>query len=159
LRPLAAGIGAVEQRAEAVPVSVQHAGKDGGQLDRLAALAGLVRAEILRRAQVEQEPGGHLAFLEEFLHVRHLQPCGDIPVDMAHVVVILVFAQVGQIDAETAKQRVIVAVQQAIEPAQHGHFKAAQRGLRRWRQRGHGFQAPFPEEGTASGCAGSAGRR
>jgi hypothetical protein len=36
---------------------------------------------------------------------------------VAHVVAVLVFAQVGEVEAEAAKERAVVALQQAVQPA------------------------------------------
>ena len=88
------------------------------------------RAEIDRRAQVEQEPGGDLAVLVVVAHVGRLQARGDVPVDVAHVVVVLVFAQVGEVEAEAAEQRAVVALQQAVEPADHRPLEPPQELLR-----------------------------
>jgi hypothetical protein len=46
---------------------------------------------------------------------------------VAHVVVVLVFAQVGQVEAGAAQQRAVVALQQAVEAADHGPLEPAQR--------------------------------
>ena len=81
--------------------------------------------------QVEQEPRGDLAVLVVLAHVRRLQARGDVPVDVAHVVVILVLAQVGEVEPEAAEQRAVVAVQQAVEPADHRPLEAAQERVRR----------------------------
>ena len=68
----------------------------------------------------------------------NLQTCGDVPVNVAHVVVVLVFAQVGQINARTAQQGSVVALQQAVKAADHGPFQAAQDALGTFRHRvGH----------------------
>jgi hypothetical protein len=40
----------------------------------------------------------------------------DVPVDVAHIVVGLVLAQVGQVEPAAAHQRAVVALQQAVEP-------------------------------------------
>ena len=61
---------------------------------------------------------------------------GDVPVDVAHVVVVLVFAQVGQVQAGAAQQRAVVALQQAVEPADHRPLQAAQHAARRCRRSG-----------------------
>ena len=76
--------------------------------------------------QVEQEPGGDLAVLVVLAHVGRLQARGDVPVDVAHVVVVLVLAQVGEVEAEAAEQRAVVAVQQAVETADHRPLEPAQ---------------------------------
>ena len=58
-----------------------------------------------------------------------LQARRDVPVDVAHVVVVLVFAQVGQVQAGAAHQRAVVALQQAVEPADHRPFEPPQHTL------------------------------
>ena len=45
---------------------------------------------------------------------------------LAHVVMVLVFAQVGQVHAGAAQQGAVVALQQAVEAAQHGPLEPAQ---------------------------------
>ena len=59
-----------------------------------------------------------------------LQPRGNVPVDVAHVVVVLVFTQVCQIHARAAQQRAVVALQQAVKAAQYCPLQAAQKLLR-----------------------------
>ena len=83
-------------------------------------------------------------------HVRRLQPRGDVPVDVAHVVVVLVFAQVGEIEAEAAEQRAVVAVQQAVETADHRPLEPPQDAPQdlRGRRLGHGVSSGFSGAGT-----------
>ncbi len=82
------------------------------------ALAYPRRAEIDRRAQVEQEPGGDLPVLVVLPHVGDRQAGGDVPVDVADIVVNLVFAQVGEVQPEPAEERPVVALQQPVETAE-----------------------------------------
>ena len=63
--------------------------------------------------------------------MRLLQARGDVPVDVAHIVMMLVFAQVGQIDPATAQQRAVVALKQAIQAADDLPVEALQDSLRR----------------------------
>ena len=56
----------------------------------------------------------------------HLQACGHVPVNMAHVVVQLVLAQIGQVDASASQERAVIALQKAVEPAHNCPFQAAQ---------------------------------
>jgi hypothetical protein len=120
----------IEHGADAVAVAGQHARQHGDKFGRDIALALLAGAEVHGRAQVQQEPGAHLAVFGEDAHMGLLQPGGDVPVDVAHVVMVLVFAQVGQVHAGAAQQRAVVALQQAVEPAQHRPLEAAQQLLR-----------------------------
>jgi hypothetical protein len=93
------------------------------EVRRHGAFTHLARAEIHRGRKVEQEPGGNLAVLVVLAHVGRLQPRGDVPVDVAHVVAVLVLAQIGEVQAEAAKQRAIVAVQDAVKTANHRPFE------------------------------------
>ena len=81
-------------------------------------------------------------------HVRHPEPRGHVPVDVAHVVVRLVLAQVGQVVARSEQEAPVVAVQGAVEPAQHAPLQPLQQPLgvdRRGRRRlGHGGHAAQP---------------
>jgi hypothetical protein len=97
------------------------------------------RAEVDRARKIEQEPGGDLAILVVLAHVRRLQPRGHVPVDVAHVVAVLVLAQVRQVQTKTAKQRAVIAVQEPVEPTDHRPLDAPQQRVRiaLWAQRGH----------------------
>ena len=116
----------VQHRADAVAVACEQPCQHRDQLGRQHALAHAARPEVDRGRKIEQKPGRNLAILLELAHVRRLQPRGDIPVDVAHVVVQLILAQIGEIEAEAAEQRPVVALQQAVETAQHGPLEAAQ---------------------------------
>ena len=65
--------------------------------------------------------------------LEHLVARRDVPVDVAHIVTVLVFTQVRQVDAGAAEQRTVVALQQAVQPAQHRPLQAAQDRFRRSR--------------------------
>ena len=119
----------VEHGAHAVAVAADQAREHGGEIEQHLALALLPGAEVHRGTEVEQEPGGHLAVFSEDAHVRGLQAGGDVPVDVAHVVVVLVLAQVGEVEAAAAHEGAVVALQQAVEPAQHGPLEPAQQRL------------------------------
>ena len=116
----------IQQRADAVAVPREQPRQHGNKLGRHLAFALWAGAEIDRGAQVQQKPRRHLAVFGEHAHVRGLHARRHVPVDVAHVVVHLVFAQIGQIEPRTAHQRAVVAQQQAIQPAQHRPFEAAQ---------------------------------
>jgi hypothetical protein len=49
---------------------------------------------------------------------------------VAHIVVVLVLAQVGEVEAEAAEQRAVVTLQQAVEPADHRPLELAQQLFR-----------------------------
>ena len=120
----------IKYGADAVSVPGEQASEHGYQLRGQHALAYFPGAEVHRAAQVEEKPGGDFAVRVELTYVRRLQPCRNVPVDVADIVVKLVFAQVGEIEAEGAKQRAIVALQQAVEAADDGLFHATQDGVR-----------------------------
>src|ERR1019366_3781593 len=101
---------AVEQRTDAIPVTAESAGEHRHKLRSNRPFFDFLRTEIDRRAQIEQEPRGELALLVVDPDVRRLQARGDVPIDVTNVIVKLVFAQVGQIDAKAAKQGAVVAV-------------------------------------------------
>jgi hypothetical protein len=123
--------GAVEQGADAVAVAREQARQHGHKLGGDVALALVAGAEVHRRAQVEQEPSRHFAVLGEDAHMRLLQPRGHVPVDVPHVVVVLVLAQIGQIESRAAHQRAVVPLQQPVQPPNHRPFKAAEQRFRR----------------------------
>ena len=58
--------------------------------------------------------------------MRRLQTGGDIPVDVTHIIMVLVFTQVGQIDTGAPQQRAIVPLQQSIQTSNNGPLQAAQ---------------------------------
>ena len=94
---------AVEERADAIAVTSQEPRQQGDEFSRDGAFfhAG---AEVHGRAQVEQKPGHHFAVFVVDSHIRRLETSGDVPIDVANVVVILILAQIGEIEPETAKQ-------------------------------------------------------
>src|SRR4051812_8894609 len=61
--------------------------------------------------------------------MRDLQPRGHVPVDVAHVVFGLVFVEIGEVHAESAEERAVIALQHALEPLDHGPFEPAQQAL------------------------------
>ena len=64
------------------------------------------------------------------LHVRRLETRGDVPIDVTDIVVILVLAQIGEIQPETAKQGLVIAMQQPVQATNHGPLQATQDVLR-----------------------------
>ncbi len=140
---------AVEDRAHAVPVSRQQARERRDEVDEHAALqpVGLGRAEIDRRAEVEQEPRRDLAVLVVLADVRRVHPRRDVPVDVADVVAVLVFAQVGEVDAVAAEQAPVVALEQPVEPADDLPVEALEDALRRRRGRCHAREGARPAPG------------
>ena len=120
---------AVEQRTDPVAVAGEQSRQHADELARDALLGVALRAELDAAAQVDQEPRAQLAVFGELAHVRHLQPRGHVPVDVAHIVVVLVLAQVGQVEPATAPQRAVIPLQLSIEPTQHGPLQALEQRL------------------------------
>ena len=138
IRPPRAGIvrfdpAAVEDRADAVAVPRQQPSQRRDEIDEDAPLQPLRlgRAEVDRRAQVEQEPRRDLAILDVLADVRRVHPGGDVPVDVADVVAVLVLAQVGEVHAVAVEQAPVVALEQAVEPADDLPVEALEDALRR----------------------------
>ena len=139
----------VEHRADPVAVAGQHPGERRHEVDQHAALQafGLDGPEVDRRAQVEQEPGRDLAVLEELADVRHVHARGHVPVDVPDVVAVLVFAQVREVDALATEQGPVVALEQAVEPADDRPVEPLQDALRR----GRGHRLATGRRGRAPG--------
>ncbi len=140
---------AVEQRTHAIAVTREQPREHGDELRRHRALFYLLGPEVDRGAQVQQEPRGNFALLVELAHVGRLQPRGDVPVDMPDVVVILVLAQIGEVEPVAAEQRPVIAVQQPVEPPDDRPLETAQDAFRRSR-RGHGLRAASPARARAA---------
>jgi len=110
-------------------LALDQAREHGDKAGQDVAFGVTRRAEVHRGADVEQKPGGHIAVFRVDAHVRGGEARGDVPVDVAHVVVRLVGAQVGQVNAGTAHQRAGVALQQAVQAAHHRPFQPQQQSL------------------------------
>ena len=134
---------AVEQGADAVAVAGEQARQDPDEIAGDVALGEAVGAEVGARAEVDEEPGAELAILRKLAHIGLLQPGGDVPVDVADVVVVLVLAQIGQVEPGAAPEGAVIALEHAIEPSDHGPFEALQQslgaGVRRQRAGCSGF--------------------
>src|SRR5882724_7273754 len=55
---------------------------------------------------------------------------GDVPIDVTNIVVILILAQIGEIQPETAKQSLVIAMKQPVQTTNHRPLQAAQDVLR-----------------------------
>jgi hypothetical protein len=84
----------------------------------------------LRTSAEPNSTDGDFAILVVLADVRRGQPCGDVPVDVADVVVVLVLADVGEVEPEPAEQRPVVALQQAVEPTDHRPLEPPQQRVR-----------------------------
>ena len=136
----------VEQRADAIAVAREDASEHGDKLGRHRFLLHVVRAEIDRRAQVEQEPGGDFALLVVLAHVGRGETSGDVPVDVPHIVAVLVLAKVGEVEPVAAEECPVVAVQHAVQPPDHRPLETAKDGLRRSRRSGFRFDSDMALE-------------
>jgi hypothetical protein len=114
-------------------VTGQQAGERRHEVDQDTPLEPLrlPGPEVDRGAEVEQEPRGDLTVLVVFANVRRIHPGGDAPVDVPDVVAVLVFAQVREVDAVAAEQRAVVALKQAVEPADDLPVEALEEAFRR----------------------------
>ena len=148
---------AIEHGAHPIAMPREQARNAGHKALGHRELGAIAGAEIHAARQIEQKPGRELAVLGVLPHVRDLQAGGHVPVDVAHVVAVLVFAQVGQIQAATAPQRAVVALQQAVQAAQHRPLQPAQQGLRVVCTRGLGGGGGA-HCGCCSGLSGTATR-
>ena len=154
---------------------------DGGEGKAAEAPSRLVaeterRFELLESHQAPPRNGAtesspqRLARLGELAHVGRVEPRGHVPVDVADVVVVLVLAQVGQVEAGAAEQRAVIALQQAVQATDHRPLEPAQDGFGRLLRAGggmrvsgsrrspHGFQAASRAPVAAAGSGESAHR-
>ena len=109
----------VEQGAHPVAVPGQQAGQHGHEIHQPVALQALGGAEIhdgLRSSRNQAVISRSSMYWRTYGRV---QPGRHVPVDVADVVAGLVLAQVGQVQAEAIEQAAVVALQQAIQPADH----------------------------------------
>ena len=91
------------------------------------------RAKVHRRAEVEQKPGGDLAIFDVLADIGRIHARRDVPVDVANIIFRLVFAQIGKIHPVAVEQAAVVALQQAIQPADDLPVEALQDAFRRCR--------------------------
>ena len=136
--PAASGDGvldaaAVEHGADPVAAPGEQPGERRHEVDedRPLEAIGVDGAEVHRGAEVEQEPRGDLAILVVLADVRRVHPGGDVPVDVPDVVAGLVLAQRGEVDAVAVEQAPVVALKQAIQPADDLPVEALEDALRR----------------------------
>ncbi len=123
----------VEDRPDPVAVAGQEPRQRRHEVDQDASLEpfGIGRPEVDRGAEVEQEPRRDLAVLEVLADVGRVHPRGDAPVDVPDVVTVLVLAQVGEVDPVAPEQAPVVALEQAVEPADDLPVEALEDAFRR----------------------------
>src|SRR5207249_7797684 len=120
----------IEQRSDAIAVTGQEPRQHGDEFGRHETLLDM-GAEIHRRAQVQQEPRRNFSIFIVHPDIGCQETRGDVPIDVTDIVVILVLAQIGQIQPETAKQSLIIAMKQPVQPANDGPLQSPQYGLSR----------------------------
>jgi hypothetical protein len=125
-RRLARAIEPIQQCPDAIAMAGDQPGQQRHQFLGHLALGALGRTELDAAGEIDQEPCGEIAVFGVLAHMGHLQPCGDVPVDVAHVIAMLVFAQIRQVESTAAPQRAVIALQQPVEAAQHRPLQAAQ---------------------------------
>ena len=82
----------------------QYARHGSHEIDQHRTLLVVHCPEVHRGTQVEQEPGRDLPVFDVLPNVGRVHARRDIPVDIADVVLRLVFAQVGEVDAVAVKE-------------------------------------------------------
>jgi hypothetical protein len=60
-----------------------------------------------------------------------VQPCGDIPINIADIVTRLVLTQVSEIDPVTEKKAAVIALKLTVQPTDDFPIEALQDALRR----------------------------
>src|SRR4029453_13037507 len=115
----------VEQCPDAIAVTGQEARQQGDEFVRHRPLLHM-GAEIHGRAQIQQKPRRNLAVFVVYSNIGRLQTRSDVPIDVTDIVVILVLAQIRQIQPETAKQRLVIAMKQPIQATNHGPLQSPQ---------------------------------
>ena len=119
----------VDRRADAVAVTREEPRQYRREVEDEIALATVHRPEVDRGRKVEEELSADLAVLEVLAHVRRVEPCRDVPVDVPHVVAEDVLADVREVEAVSFEDRAVVALQQTVEPADDGPLEPLQAAL------------------------------
>ena len=114
---------AIEQRSDAITVTGQEPRQQGDEFGGYRPLLHM-GAEIHRRTQIQQEPGRNFSIFIVHPDIRCQEPRGDVPIDVTDIVVILVLTQIGQIEPETAKQGLVVAMKQPVQTTNDGPLQS-----------------------------------
>ena len=120
------GVSIEEHGAHPVAVPGQHLAQDRHHLTGPLVFAGGARAEGHRARQIHHKPRRHLAVFLVLSHIGRLHARGHVPVDVPHIVMGLVFAQIGQHQSGAAKEAAVITLQLAIQTLEHGPFEALQ---------------------------------
>ena len=114
----------VENRAHATAVARQEARQRGRQIYQHGLLGLLRRAKAHGRTEVEQKPGGQFPILGVLAHVQLIHARGHVPVDVADIVLGLIFAQVGEVDAAAVEERAVVALKETVQATDDAPLQA-----------------------------------
>ena len=127
--PLDAAV--IEYGPHPIAVAGQQPGQGGHEVDQHIPFEALNRAKIYRRAEIKQKPGSDLTVLNILAHVGRIHARGDIPIDVANIILRLIFPQVGEIHPVPIEQGAIIALQESIQAADDLPIEALQDPFRR----------------------------
>ena len=96
---------AQDEGANAIAAPHEQFGHDCHKNHHDLALGLLGGAKIHGAAQVQQKPGTDFAVFLMVPHKRRLHACRDVPVNVTHVVMDLIFPQVSQFNASTSLEQ------------------------------------------------------
>ena len=89
-------------------------GECGSNLSSQIALHLLHRTEIERPADVYEQHHGKFPFLFKHLDVRLMKAGGHVPVDVSHIIAILIFAHLGKGHSPTLEDRMILTCEDVL---------------------------------------------
>ena len=89
-------------------------GECGSNLSSQIALHLLHRTEIERPADVYEQHHGKFPFLFKHLDVRLMKAGGHVPVDVSHIIAVLIFAHLGKGHSPTLEGRMILTCEDVL---------------------------------------------
>ena len=89
-------------------------GECGSNLSSQIALHLLHRTEIERPADVYEQHHRQFPFLFKHLDVRLMKAGGHVPVDVSHIIAILIFAHLGKGHSPTLEGRMILTCEDVL---------------------------------------------
>ena len=111
--------GVQNQGTNAIATLHEQLGHDAYKVHHHLPFGLVCTAKVHRATDVQQKPRADFTVFLVLAHKGCLHARGDIPVDVPDIVMGLVFAQVGQLQARTSEQGFVIALQQAVKTAQH----------------------------------------
>ncbi len=123
----------VKHGPDAIPVACEQPCQRRDEINEHCPLdvLRLHCAKVHGGTEIEQKPSGDLAILGVLADIGRVHSRGDIPIDVADIISRLIFAQIGKVDPIAVKEAAIVALQQAIQPADDMPVETLQDALRR----------------------------